>query len=275
MLGRSDHSIAAPCAPPGGSDLITMHSKESEHGNGRDLVDRNRRFYDSLWDGARLIEPQRFNTWPLVRSLALRSGPRLEVAPGLRPRLPLEQTQFLDISGPALAKLRERGAQVVQGELTALPFADGAFELVCALDIVEHVDDEDGALRELSRVARPGGALLISVPLHPERWSPFDDFVGHKRRYEPSRLLEKLAEHQLTVEQSAMFGMQPKSSRLLDLGMYWMQRNRDRAMWWYNWAIMPLGMHFQKELQFASGMIPADDIDEVILVCRRGVTAPA
>jgi len=101
------------------------------------------------------------------------------------------------------AKLRERRAHVVLGEVTSLPFADDAFDLVCALDIIEHVDDDDGALSELSRVAQPGATLLISTPLHPTRWTSFDDFVGHKRRYEPQQLLAKLAQHQLVVTGSA------------------------------------------------------------------------
>jgi SAM-dependent methyltransferase len=235
----------------------------------QELVDDNRRFYDSLWSGCRLIDPDRFNTWSLVQSLLPASGLRLEVAPGLRPRLPIEGTRFVDISEPALARLRERGGLVTLGEVTALPFADGAFDLVCALDIIEHVDDEDGALSELSRVAKSGGSLLLSTPLHPSRWTPFDDFVGHKRRYEPPRLLAKLAEHHLVVESSAVFGMQPKSSFLLDMGMWWLTHHRERAMWWYNRAFMPLGLRFQKPLKLTRGMIPTDTVDEVLLLCRR------
>ena len=51
----------------------------------RELLDLNRRFYDLLWSGARLVEPQRFNTWPLVSSVLPGSKRQLEVAPGLRP----------------------------------------------------------------------------------------------------------------------------------------------------------------------------------------------
>jgi SAM-dependent methyltransferase len=235
----------------------------------RDLLAENRRYYDSLWTDSQLVEPQRFNTWPFVSSLIADAGRRLEVAPGLRPRLPIEGTQFLDISAPALAKLRARGAQVALGKVNSLPFADGAFDLVCALDIIEHVEDDDSALAELSRVARPGGVLLISTPLHPLLWNAFDDFVGHKRRYEPPSLLAKLAQHGLVVEHSAPFGMQPRSSRLLDLGMWWMTHQRERAMWWYNRVFMPLGLRFQKELRLRPGMIPTDGVDEVLLVCRR------
>src|ERR1700733_5951931 len=125
----------------------------------RKLLDTNRLYYDSLWSGARLVEPERFNTWPLVQTLLPPGGRCLEVAPGLRPRLPLENTQFVDVSGPALAKLARRGASVVSALITSLPFADASFDLVCALDILEHVDDDAAALAELSRGARRGAAL--------------------------------------------------------------------------------------------------------------------
>jgi SAM-dependent methyltransferase len=239
----------------------------------RELLDKNRRFYDMLWSGASLVAPQRFNTWPLVQSLLPASARRLEVAPGLRPRLPLEGTQFVDISAPALAKLGARGAQVVLSQVTSLPFADAAFDLVCALDIIEHVDDADGALSELSRVAKSGAAVLISAPLHPSLWTSFDDFVGHKRRYEPPHLLSKLAQHHLLVERSAVFGMQPRSSRLVEVGMWWLLHHRELAMWWYNRVFMQLGLWFQKELRLAPGMIATDNVDEILLVCRRDASA--
>jgi len=245
-----------------------VQSSMSQPRSEGELLDANRKYYNSLWSGARLVEPQRFNTWPLVRSL-LPLGARLEIAPGLRPRLPLEETQFVDISEPALAKLRARGASVTLSQVTALPFANESFDLVCALDIVEHVDDEDGALSEISRVTKPGSVLLLSVPLHPSRWTPFDDFVGHRRRYEPERLAKKLTEHRLVVERSAVYGMQPRSSRLLDLGMWWLTHRRERALWWYNRAFMPMGLRFQKKLDFHTGMMNAEQVDEVLLVCRK------
>ena len=253
-------------APPGGA--VARPNRSQTYAE-RELLDRNRRFYDRLWSDARLIEPQRFNTWPLVQSLLPTSVQRLEVAPGLRPRLPIEGTQFVDISAPALAKLRRRAAQVVLGQVTSLPFIDRAFDLVCALDIIEHVDDDDGALSEISRVAKTGGIILISTPLHPDQWTSFDDFVGHKRRYDPPQLLSKLAQHQLAVERSAVFGMKPRSSLLVDIGMWWLLHHRERAMWWYNRAFMQIGLLLQKGLRFAPGMIATDGVDEVLLVCRK------
>jgi SAM-dependent methyltransferase len=235
----------------------------------QEILEANRRFYDALWRDARLVQPERFNTWPLVHWLVAQSRRRLEVAPGLRPRLPLEGTQFVDISAPALGRLRERGADAIVGLVTSIPFPDNAFDLVCAFDIVEHVDDDNGALAELSRVAAPGAALLLSVPLHPSRWTAFDEFVGHRRRYAPEQLLGKLAEHGFSVEQSAAYGMQPRSSLLLDLGMWFLIHRREKAMWWYNRVLMPLGVRFQSKLAFAPGMVECEKIDEILLVCRR------
>ncbi|MGH8455396.1 MAG: class I SAM-dependent methyltransferase [Stenotrophobium sp.] len=240
------------------------------------LLEVNRQFYDGLWSDARLVEPQRFNTWPLVNALAAQSPRRLEVAPGLRPRLVIEGTQFVDISEPALEKLRARGAKATRAPISSLPFDDAAFDLVCALDIVEHVDDDDLALSELARVAAPGAALILSTPLHPAQWTAFDDFVGHRRRYEPKQILDKLARHGFTVERSAVFGMKPKSSWLVNLGMWFLVHRRKRAMWLYNRVMMPLGVRFQKPLALVDGMIDTENVAEVLLVCRkRAANTPA
>jgi SAM-dependent methyltransferase len=233
-----------------------------------ELLERNRRFYDGLWSGARLTEPQRFNTWPLVMRLTADATRRLEVAPGLRPRFPLHGTHFVDISVPALQRLQAGGASALQGHVTALPFADATFDVVCALDIIEHVVDDDGALAELARVAKPGAAVLLSAPLHPASWTAFDDFVGHYRRYEPEQLLAKLRAHGLTLEQSAIYGMQPKSSLLLDVGMWFLTHRREQAMWWYN-RTLPLFVRFQKPLALVAGLVGTEQVDEVLLVCRR------
>jgi SAM-dependent methyltransferase len=236
----------------------------------------NRRFYDGLWAQTRLVEPHRFNTWPLAQELAARAERRLEVAPGLRPRLPIEGTHFVDISESALFRLRGRAASATLQSVTALPFGDAEFDLVCAFDIVEHVDDEAGTFHELGRVCAPGGALLLSVPLHASQWTAFDDLVGHRRRYEPGRLLQILAEHGFTVESSAVHGMQPRSSWLLDIAMWGLEHRRDRAMWLYNRILMPLGIFFQKKLSLQPGMIETANVDTVLLVCRRqpGAASP-
>lgn len=229
----------------------------------------NQAFYDSLWSRAKLISPKRFNTWPLVQSLAAEATHRLEVGPGLRPRLPVEGTHFVDISPPALELLEQAGGRICASSIDQLPYDDAAFDLVCALDIIEHVEDDRGALSEITRVAASGATVLLSTPLHPEYWTPFDEFVGHYRRYEPERLAGLLEANGLEVQQSGIFGMKPKSSRLVDLGMWFLTHRRERAMWWYNNVFMPMGLRFQKPLKLETGMVATEGVDEVFLVCRK------
>lgn len=170
----------------------------------------NRRFYDALWADTYLIQPERFNTWPLVRELSAAGPRRLEIGPGLRPRLPIAGTYCIEISRAALSRLVQHGGIAAQGTADALPFPDAVFDLVMAIDIIEHMDDEP-VFREFARVIRPGGTLVLSSPLHPNSWTCFDDVVGHLRRYQPQELLAQLARHGLTLERSAIYGMQPRS----------------------------------------------------------------
>jgi len=246
-----------------------MPSLALSHRTATELNDVNQAFYDSLWSGSRLVDPSRFNTWPMVRELAMALPRRLEIAPGLRPRLPLDGTYFVDISQAALGELRSHGASATRASIGALPCADASFDLVCALDILEHVADDDKALRELSRVAAPDARMLLSVPLHEEAWTAFDEFVGHYRRYEPSQILRKLESHGWAIEQSAIYGMQPTSKTLLGLGQWYLTHQRERALWWYNRVIMPLGLRLQKPLPWQRGMPDCDGVDELLLLCRR------
>jgi SAM-dependent methyltransferase len=73
-----------------------------------------------------------------------------------------------------------------------LPFASGSFDLVTALDALEHVEDDAAALRECFRVLRPGGTLLASVPAFRSLWGSVDELGHHHRRYRRRELLERV-----------------------------------------------------------------------------------
>ena len=236
----------------------------------RSDVDANRRFYDALWSASYVVSPHRFNTWPLLSTLAASATARLEIGPGLHPRLPIAGTHFVDVSRPALSLLKDRAGLTTLGDITALPFPDCSFDLVCAFDIVEHVERDWQAFRELGRVARDGAAVIFSVPLDPERWSAFDALVGHVRRYDPDDLLALLGEHSLALEQSACFGMEPRSGWLLDFAVWGLTRKPVEAMRWYNQLFLPLGLLLQKPLACAPGLIEVTKVGELLLVCRRG-----
>jgi SAM-dependent methyltransferase len=240
-----------------------------------DLIAVNRTFYEALWRHARLQRPERFNTWPVVSALLPGAAARLEVGAGLRPRLPIAGTHFVDLSPDAIAQLSAQGGIGMVGQISDLPFSDRQFDLVCAFDVIEHVDDDQRVFDELTRVVKDRGVLIFSVPIHQALWTEFDDWVGHARRYDPDRLMAMLASHGLTVERSAVFGMAPSNPRLLKAGMWWLERYRGWAMFWYNWVGLPLALVFQKPLQLVDGLIGTTGVDELLLVCRRTNTARA
>lgn len=235
----------------------------------------NRNFYDILWSESQLTRPDRFNTWSLISGLLTFAPARLEIGPGLRPRLPVSGTCFIDISPPAIEQLKTNGGIALFADIAALPFSDETFELVCAFDVIEHVEHDRRVFSEVSRVLKEGGRFVFSVPVHAALWTDFDEFVGHVRRYDPADLTALLAAHDLVIDKSAAYGMQPANPRLLDFGLRCLKHSRREAMWLYNKVLMPLGMLFQKRLKFVAGLIDATGVDEIVLVCRkRTATAP-
>lgn len=90
----------------------------------------------------------------------------------------------IDFAPEAIAFARRRGEpNLARASADRLPFADGTFDAVFALDVLEHCDDDGGAARELARVVRPGGLVLVTVPAFMALWSEHDDAVEHRRRY--------------------------------------------------------------------------------------------
>lgn len=62
------------------------------------------------------------------------------------------------------------------------------FDVVCAFEVLEHIEDDASALRAWTALLHPGGLLILSVPTRPDRFGPWDERVGHFRRYTPESL---------------------------------------------------------------------------------------
>ena len=126
------------------------------------LYETNRRFYDSLWSGSRLIDPERFNTWPVVQSLLTELGPAARGGAGTEAAIADRAARSSWTSAGRLSSsCASRGGQSRRLRSPPCRSPSSMFELVCALDIIEHVEDEDGALSEISRVTSPGGTAVV------------------------------------------------------------------------------------------------------------------
>ena len=95
----------------------------------------------------------------------------------------------LDISRRILELIDRPGRHLVEADLTQDPPANFApHDGSLALDVLEHLDDDRGAVCRLARLVRPGGIAVVSVPALPELFSEFDRIQAHRRRYVPETL---------------------------------------------------------------------------------------
>ena len=93
-------------------------------------------------------------------------------------------------TGAAVAS--RRGLPVIRAAFQDLDLPDGSVHAAGMFDVLEHIEDANGALKRLHRVIAPGGMVYIAVPAHSFLWSAQDDFGGHFRRYTVRRLQSDL-----------------------------------------------------------------------------------
>jgi SAM-dependent methyltransferase len=109
----------------------------------------------------------------------------------------------VDVSEDALAFCRARGLTNVRlGAAERLPYKDNSFDLVTALDVVEHLDDDATGLQEMRRVLRPDGRALLFVPAFMWLWGVQDDVSHHRRRYTLPQLTERVRAAGFEVERA-------------------------------------------------------------------------
>lgn len=110
----------------------------------------------------------------------------------------------LDEEGLSLANSRKI-CQVKKGALPdSIPFKQ-AFDLICLLDVLEHIADDQTALQAAKSKLTPGGKILITVPAYNFLWSAHDVELHHKRRYNKKELTALLRKTGFTVQYSTYF----------------------------------------------------------------------
>lgn len=120
----------------------------------------------------------------------------------------------LDVYRRALERLDRPHRQLIEADLSlGLPDSLPAYDCVLALDVIEHIDEDSKAIRELGRLLKPGGRVIVSVPSLPDLYSEFDAIQGHRRRYTAQSLRACLEAAGFVVED---------------------------ILWWGQWMVKPL-----------------------------------
>jgi SAM-dependent methyltransferase len=165
------------------------------------------------------------------------------VLTGIRSAIPAMRVAGSELytAGLRFASKRLPEVALYQMDCRRIPF-DGEFDVVCAFDVLEHVEEDEVALRQMHAATRPGGGIMVSVPQHRWLWSAGDDYAHHKRRYRRSELTSRIEAAGFTVERVTSFvslllpvmmlsrSRQQDASKYDPQGEYRAPRIVDRAM---------------------------------------------
>ena len=160
----------------------------------RQIYDQMAQLQDAHWW---FVARRRILSQMIARKVGLPESPRiLEAGCGTGGNLAMlarfGQVAAFDPDADAVSFASGKGDfDIRQGSLPGeIPFADDSFDLIAALDVIEHVDDDRACLSALVTRLRPGGWALVTVPAYGFLWSQHDVSHHHKRRYVKRQLIE-------------------------------------------------------------------------------------
>ena len=143
----------------------------------------------------------------------------------IRARYPAARLVGVDLIGSGLEKAHDlvSSAALLRADACDLPIADRGVDAVVSANLLEHIPDDRGALREFARVLRPGARAVMVVPAGPRTYDYYDRFLGHERRYGRRELASKCVEAGLDVVQDSYIGA-------LLYPAFWLVKQRNRRV---------------------------------------------
>jgi ubiquinone/menaquinone biosynthesis C-methylase UbiE len=94
---------------------------------------------------------------------------------------------------------------IINGSILELPFEDNSYDLVCAFDVIEHVEDDAKAVAEMVRVCKPNSWVVITVPTFMSLWGQHDVINHHYRRYVMPQLTQLFQAHEGKIVYKSYF----------------------------------------------------------------------
>jgi SAM-dependent methyltransferase len=112
----------------------------------------------------------------------------------------------IDISQLAVDFCKARGlSNVAVSDGTTIPYSNESFDMVLALDVIEHIQDDAVAAQEILRVLKPGGTAIVFVPAFRFLWGHNDELGQHVRRYTKSELIALFEHTGYSIERASYF----------------------------------------------------------------------
>ncbi len=157
----------------------------------------NKQHFDNTWEGTALISHKIWPQWAMISERIDGKSKILEIGPGTRPRIPVRGSYFVELSGIARRILKDNGGNAKKSMAGLMK---NHFDMVCAFEVLEHVQNDEELVSEIRRCLRKNGLFFLSVPTNQKLYNKFDKFAGHYRRYDPSVLEALLEKYGFRIE---------------------------------------------------------------------------
>jgi SAM-dependent methyltransferase len=179
-------------------DLTTFHEETAGADHYIDVASRE--------NAIRSLEKHLSDPAPLIIDIGCSSGLLIE---RLKTRLPHATIMGADYAQGPLQSLVERmpGIPLLQFDLASCPLPDACVNGVVALNVLEHIEDDRAAMRQIHRILKPGGVAVIEVPAGPHLYDLYDQELMHFRRYRMPELMEKARSADLEIIDHSHLGV--------------------------------------------------------------------
>jgi ubiquinone/menaquinone biosynthesis C-methylase UbiE len=151
------------------------------------------------------IRKRLFLPLPIILEIGCSSGFMLHL---IRQSLPEAFLIGSDIISGPLLRLATKMPDIplLQFDLTRCPLPDQSVDIVLMLNVLEHIREEEAALRHVHRILKPGGAVIIEVPAGSQLYDLYDQFLGHHRRYSKDSLAKLLRKFDFRILELSHLG---------------------------------------------------------------------
>ncbi len=194
-------------------DLTSLHETEAGRDHPIDVASRHHAVATML----RLTVPT-----PVILDAGCSSGFVLEELRLALPQASLIGADYLRGPLEGLAK-RVPTIPILQFDLRRCPLVDACVDGVTCLNVLEHIDDHEAALREIHRILKPGGLAHIEVPAGPSLYDTYDEHLLHHRRYQMAELVALARQVGFTVTRKTHLGF-------FIFPAFWWVKSRNRKM---------------------------------------------
>lgn len=166
------------------------------------MTSNNENRFDDFFENEKYVSLKNYLYNYLIRKRAVEKAMQnekkelvLEIGSGISPVLTSwDRIVYSDLSASALRMLKQihgKGQYVVADAMN-LPFEADSFSHVISSEVLEHLEDDRKSLREIARVTKPDGVLIVTFPHRHFYFAHDDRFVNHYRRYEISEMISRL-----------------------------------------------------------------------------------